>query len=126
MTIATALREDLRKGVRQLCDRYPTSYWRDLDERTEYPEDFVKAMTEAGYLAALIPPEYGGGGLNLSDASIILEEVNHSGGNAGACHAQMYTMGTVLRYGSDVQKQRYLPKIARGDLRLQSFGVTEP
>ncbi len=126
MTIATSLREDLRRGVRQLCDHYPTSYWRDLDERSEYPEAFVKAMTEAGYLAALIPPEYGGGGLNLSDASIILEEVNHSGGNAGACHAQMYTMGTVLRYGSNEQKQKYLPRIARGELRLQSFGVTEP
>ena len=123
---ASSLHDDLRAGVRQLCQRYPTSYWRALDERSAYPEEFVRAMTEAGYLSALIPQEYGGGGLGVTEASILLEEVNHSGGNAGACHAQMYTMGTVLRYGSEEQKRRYLPKIADGSLRLQSFGVTEP
>jgi len=122
----TDLHDALRAGVRALCERYPGSYWRDLDERRAYPEEFVRAMTEAGYLSALIPPEYGGGGLGVTEASIILEEVNRSGGNAGACHAQMYTMGTVLRHGSEEQKRRYLPEIAKGSLRLQSFGVTEP
>jgi acyl-CoA dehydrogenase len=122
----TTLHEDLRKGVRALCDRYPASYWRELDERQAYPDGFVRAMTDGGYLSALIPQPYGGGGLGVTEASIILEEVNRSGGNSGACHAQMYTMGTVLRYGSDAQKRRYLPEIAKGTLRLQSFGVTEP
>ena len=118
--------EQLRLGVRQLCERFPVSYWRELDERSAYPVEFVEAMTKAGHLAALIPEEYGGGGVGVTEASIILEEVNHSGGNAGPCHAQMYTMGTVLRHGSEEQKRRYLPSIAKGELRLQSFGVTEP
>jgi acyl-CoA dehydrogenase len=118
--------EDLRRGVREVCSRFPGGYWRDLDERRGYPEEFVAAMTEAGYLAALIPEEYGGMGLGLSAACAILEEVNLSGANAGPAHAQMYTMGTLLRHGSEEQKRRYLPKIARGELRLQAFAVTEP
>jgi acyl-CoA dehydrogenase len=118
--------EEIRSAVRDLCARFPGEYWRDLDRREAYPEEFVKALTEAGWLAALIPTEYGGAGLGLGDAAIILEEVNRSGANAGACHAQMYVMGTVLRHGSDEQKQRYLPGIAAGELRLQAFGVTEP
>jgi acyl-CoA dehydrogenase len=118
--------EDLRRGVREVCSRFPGGYWRDLDERRGYPEEFVAAMTEAGYLAALIPEEYGGMGLDLSAACAILEEVNLSGANAGPAHAQMYTMGTLLRHGSEEQKRRYLPKIARGELRLQAFAVTEP
>ena len=118
--------QELREGVRDLCARYPDEYWRDVDARDAYPEEFVDALTKAGWLAALIPAEYGGAGLGLGDASVILEEVNRSGGNAGACHAQMYIMGTVLRHGSDEQKQRYLPAIAAGELRLQAFGVTEP
>jgi acyl-CoA dehydrogenase len=120
------LHHDLRGGVRDLCKAFPDSYWRELDARREYPEDFVKALTGAGYLAALIPEEYGGSGLGITEASVILEEVNRSGANAGACHAQMYTMGTLLRHGSDEQKRFYLPKIARGELRLQAFGVSEP
>ena len=122
----TELHQDLRAGVRALCRDYPDTYWRELDARREYPEAFVKALTEAGYLAALIPEEYGGSGLGLADASIILEEINHSGANSGACHAQMYTMGTLLRHGSDAQKREYLPRIAAGELRLQAFGVSEP
>jgi acyl-CoA dehydrogenase len=118
--------EDLRAGVRALCREFPDTYWRDLDARRAYPEAFVKALTDAGYLAALVPEEYGGSGLGVIDASIILEEINHSGANAGACHAQMYTMGTLLRHGSEDQKRRYLPKIASGELRLQAFGVSEP
>jgi acyl-CoA dehydrogenase len=109
-----------------LCRSFPDSYWRELDARRAYPETFVKALTEAGYLGALIPEEFGGSGLGLVEASIILEEVNRSGGNAGACHAQMYTMGTLLRHGSDAQKRAYLPQIASGALRLQAFGVSEP
>src|SRR6516225_2700872 len=120
------LHEDLRVGVRALCREYPDSYWRDLDARRAYPDAFVKALTGAGYLSALIPEEYGGSGLGLSEASIIMEEINRSGANAGACHAQMYTMGTLLRHGSDAQKRTYLPKIASGELRLQAFGVSEP
>lgn len=116
----------LREGVRELCGRYPDAYWRDLDGRREYPDAFVKALTEAGYLAALIPEEYGGSGLTVAEASVILEEINHCGGNAAACHAQMYIMGTLLRHGSAEQKQAYLPKIAAGELRLQAFGVSEP
>ena len=116
--------ERLRRGVREVCERFPGEYWRDLDARREYPEEFVKAMTESGYLGALIPEEYGG--LDLSAASVILEEANRSGANAGPAHAQMYTMGTLLRHGSAEQKQKYLPKIATGELRLQAFGVTEP
>src|SRR4029079_14506141 len=117
---------DLRTGVRDLCASFPDPYWRDLDARREYPEAFVKALTDAGYLAALIPEEYGGSGLGLAEASIILEAINHSGANSGACHAQMYTMGTLLRHGSEAQKREYLPKIAKGELRLQAFGVSEP
>ena len=120
------LHEDLRSGVRALCREYPDTYWRELDARREYPDAFVKALTAAGYLAALIPEEYGGSGLGVTEASIILEEINRSGANAGACHAQMYTMGTLLRHGSDAQKRAYLPKIASGELRLQAFGVSEP
>ena len=120
------LHHDLRHAVAELCQRYPDSYWRDLDRQTAYPEAFVKALNDAGYLAALIPEEFGGSGLGVQEASIILEEINHSGGNAAACHAQMYIMGTLLRHGSDEQKREYLPKIASGDLRLQAFGVTEP
>src|SRR5258706_5211453 len=118
--------EDLRRAVRDLCKAFPDAYWRELDAARAYPDAFVKALTDAGYLAALIPEEYGGAGLGVTDASIILEEVNRSGGNAGACHAQMYTMGTVLKHGSDAQKPAVLPKIATGELRLQAFGVTEP
>ncbi|MDQ6612737.1 MAG: acyl-CoA/acyl-ACP dehydrogenase [Gemmatimonadota bacterium] len=116
----------LRAAVRELCAQFPDSYWRDLDTRREYPDAFVKALTVAGYLAALIPEEYGGSGLTLSDASVILEEINRNGGNAAACHAQMYIMGTLLRHGSAEQKRAYLPKIAAGELRLQAFGVSEP
>ena len=116
----------LRDGVRQTCERFPNEYWRDLDARREYPEEFVQAMTKAGYLAALIPEEYGGMGLDLSAACAILEEANRSGANANPAHAQMYVMGTLLRHGSEEQKQEYLPKIASGELRLQAFGVTEP
>jgi acyl-CoA dehydrogenase len=117
---------DLRWAVRELCRSYPDAYWRDLDRRRAYPAEFVKALTDAGYLAALIPEEFGGAGLGVTEAAVILEEVNRSGGNAGACHAQMYTMGTLLRHGSEAQKRQYLPKIASGELRLQAFGVSEP
>jgi acyl-CoA dehydrogenase len=117
---------DLRSGVREVCAGFPDSYWRELDRKREYPEAFVRAMTEAGYLGALIPEAYGGWGLNLAEASVILEEVNRCGGNAGPSHAQMYVMGTLLKYGSEEQKREYLPKIATGKLRLQAFGVTEP
>jgi acyl-CoA dehydrogenase len=120
------LHQDLRAGVRDLCKAFPDSYWRDLDARREYPDAFVKALTKAGYLAALIPEEFGGSGLGVSEAAVILEEINRAGGNSGACHAQMYTMGTLLRHGSAEQKRRYLPHIASGELRLQAFGVSEP
>jgi acyl-CoA dehydrogenase len=122
----TTARDELRQAVRAVCHRFPDSYWRELDQAREYPEAFVRAMTEAGFLGALIPTEYGGLGLSLTDASIILEEVNRSGGNAGPSHAQMYVMGTLLRHGSEAQKRQYLPGIARGEIRLQAFGVTEP
>jgi acyl-CoA dehydrogenase len=118
--------EDLRRGVREVCARFPGEYWRELDAGRRYPEEFVGAMGEAGYLAALIPEEYGGMGLDLSAACAVLEEVNRSGANAGPAHAQMYTMGTLLRHGSEGQKRQYLPKIAGGELRLQAFAVTEP
>src|SRR5438445_11009064 len=114
-----------RVAVRELCSRFPGEYWRGL-EPDRYPEEFVAALTENGWLAALIPEEHGGAGLGLTAASVILEEINASGGNSGACHAQMYTMGTILRHGSEEQKARYLPRIASGELRLQAFGVTEP
>ena len=117
---------ELRSAIRQLCQRFPGEYWRGLDQRREYPEAFVQALTEAGWLAALIPDDYGGSGLGVTEASVILEEINRCGGNAGACHAQMYIMGTLLRHGSDEQKRKYLPPLAKGELRLQAFGVTEP
>ncbi|MGH7277134.1 MAG: acyl-CoA dehydrogenase family protein [Candidatus Rokuibacteriota bacterium] len=116
----------LQAGVTEICKRYPGEYWRDLDARREYPEKFVNELTQAGYLGALIPQEYGGAGLGLREGSLILETIHASGGNAAACHAQMYIMGTLLRHGSAPQKRQYLPKIATGELRLQAFGVTEP
>jgi acyl-CoA dehydrogenase len=118
--------QDLRAGVRDLCRTFPDAYWRDLDARRAYPDEFVQALTRAGYLAALIPEEFGGSGLSIDEAAVILEEINRSGSNSGACHAQMYTMGTLLRHGSDAQKRKYLPAIASGELRLQAFGVSEP
>jgi len=116
----------LRSGVRELCGSFPSKYWREIDEKQEYPRAFVDALTRAGYLAALIPEEYGGAGLGIMEASVILEEINRSGGNAAACHAQMYIMGSLLNHGSEEQKRTYLPKIASGELRLQTFAVTEP
>ena len=118
--------DGLRQSVREVCEEFPDAYWRGLDARREYPEEFVRAMSEKRYLAALIPEEYGGLGMDLSQASVILEEINRSGGNAQPAHAQVYTMGTLLRHGSEEQKREYLPKIASGELRLQAFGVTEP
>jgi len=117
---------EIRDSVRAICARFPGAYWRALDRERRYPADFVEALTTSGMLAALIPEEYGGSGLKLSAAAAILEEIHASGGNGGACHAQMYTMGTILRHGSDAQKRLYLPDIAAGRLRLQAFGVTEP
>ena len=117
---------EIREAVRRLCAQYPGEYWRERDRDREYPETFVNALTEAGYLAVLIPEEYGGSGLPISAGTAVLEEINAAGCNAGACHAQMYIMGTVLRHGSDAQKREYLPRIASGELRLQAFGVTEP
>jgi acyl-CoA dehydrogenase len=116
---------EIRAAVRALCEQFPGSYWRALEPDT-YPEEFVRTLTEHGWLAALIPEDYGGGGATLTTASVILEEINASGCNGGACHAQMYTMGTILRHGTDGQKAHYLPRIASGELRLQAFGVTEP
>ncbi|MBV9555694.1 MAG: acyl-CoA/acyl-ACP dehydrogenase [Pseudolabrys sp.] len=118
--------QPIRESVRALCEKFPGEYWRELDRERAYPADFVKALTEAGYLAALIPEEFGGSGLTIRAAWAILEEVHASGCNGAACHAQMYTMGTILRHGSDAQKKKYLPGIAEGSLRLQAFGVTEP
>ncbi len=118
--------DDLRDGVRAVCNQFDNAYWQQIDEARAYPEAFVQALTEAGWLSALIPEEFGGSGLSLTEASIIMEEINRSGGNSGACHGQMYNMGTLLRHGSAEQKQKYLPKIATGELRLQSMGVTEP
>ena len=118
--------KEIRDAVAALCARFGNDYWRSCDERNAYPDEFVKAMTEAGWLAALIPQEFGGAGLSMLEASLILEEVNRSGGNAVACHAQMYTMAAILKHGNIEQKKRYLPRIASGELRLQSFGVTEP
>ena len=117
---------DIRDGVRAICAKYPSSYWREVEDKDTYPATFVEDLTQSGYLAALIPEEYGGAGLPLRAGSVILEEIHASGCNAGACHAQMYIMGTLLRHGSAAQKQRYLPDIASGKLRLQAFGVTEP
>jgi len=118
--------QDIREAVRALCAAFPDEYHRKIDEARGYPEAFVDALTKAGWLAAMVPQEYGGSGLGLTEASVIMEEINRSGGNAGACHGQMYNMGTLLRHGSDAQKKEYLPKIASGQLRLQSMGVTEP
>ena len=117
---------DIRESVRALCAKFPGGYWRALDRERAYPSEFVTALTEAGYLAALIPEEFGGSGLGISAAAAILEEIHASGCNGAACHAQTYTMGTILRHGNAAQKQRYLPKIASGEMRLQAFGVTEP
>src|ERR671935_1248139 len=124
-----ALGEDypeLRESVRKICERYPGAYWRKLEAEQAYPTEFIRELTAGGFLAALIPEEYGGSGLPLRAAAVILEEVNASGCTASPAHAQMYIMGTLLRHGSEQQKRRYLPKIATGDLRLQAFGVTEP
>ena len=117
---------EIRDSVRKLCDGFPGEYWRELDRERAYPLEFVRALTEAGFLSVLIPEEYGGPGLSLGAANAILEEIHHRGCNGAACHAQMYTMGTILRHGSEEQKAAYLPKIATGDLRLQAFGITEP
>jgi acyl-CoA dehydrogenase len=125
-TAQTAGHEAIRAAVREVCRKYPGAYWRELEKRRTYPEEFVGELTRLGWLAALIPQEYGGAGLGITEASIVLEEVNRSGGDAAPCHAQMYTMGTLLRHGSPEQKRRYLPKIAGGELRLQAFAVTEP
>jgi len=119
-------REAIRESVRRICAEFPDSYWREIDKASAYPQAFVDALTRSGYLAALIPEEYGGAGLGMMEGSIILEEINRSPGNGLACHAQMYTMGTLLRHGNESQKRRYLPKIATGELRLQAFAVTEP
>ena len=116
----------IQEGVRDLCKEFDETYWLKLDNDRGYPTEFVKALTEAGYLSALIPEEFGGSGLGLIEACTILEEISFSGGHPGACHAQMYVMGSVLRHGSKEQKLKYLPKVADGSIRLQSFGVTEP
>jgi acyl-CoA dehydrogenase len=126
MSVTNDSHQELREAVRSLCATFPAEYHRKVDEARAYPEEFVDALTKAGWLAALIPEEYGGSGLGLTEASIIMEEINRSGGNSGACHGQMYNMGTLLRHGSEEQKRKYLPKIASGELRLQSMGVTEP
>ena len=117
---------DIRMAVRDVCKKYDGAYWRGLDREGAYPEAFVRELTELGWLSALIPEEYGGGGMSVTEASVVLEEINYSGGDSAACHAQMYIMGTILRHGSDAQKARYLPGIASGELRLQAFAVTEP
>ncbi len=124
--VTTPEQERLRTEVRELCARFPDEYWRERDRAREYPEAFVDALTEAGYLAVLIPAEYGGGGLGITEGSIVLEEINRSGGHSAGCHAQMYTMGALLKHGSQAQKQTYLPAIADGSLRLQAFSITEP
>ncbi|MEW6332619.1 MAG: acyl-CoA dehydrogenase family protein, partial [Pseudomonadota bacterium] len=126
MTATAERHPELRAALRDLSKRFPDEYFRKVDEARGYPEEFVDALTEAGWLAVMIPEEYGGAGLGLAEASVVMEEVNRCGGNAGACHGQMYNMGTLLRHGSLEQKRRYLPGIASGKLRLQSMGVTEP
>jgi len=126
MLNATDQYQDVRDAIRDLCGAFPPEYFRRIDEARGYPEEFVAALTKAGWLAALIPQDYGGSGLGLTEASVIMEEINRAGGNSGACHGQMYNMGTLLRHGSEQQKREYLPRIARGELRLQSMGVTEP
>ena len=122
----TAEQQQIRDEIKKVCREFPDAYWRDIDSKKAYPEAFVQKLSALGWLAALIPEEFGGTGLGITEASIILEEINRSGGVATACHAQMYTMGTLLRHGNAEQKKRYLPKIATGELRLQAFGVTEP
>src|SRR5258706_6037501 len=124
--IATDRHQDIRDAIRDLCKEFPDEYHRAIDQQRGYPEEFVNALTRAGWLAAMIPQDYGGSGLGLTEASVIMEEINRSGGNSGACHGQMYNMGTLLRHGSGGQKSDYLPKIASGELRLQSMAVTEP
>src|SRR5690349_9844492 len=126
MTVRDDNYRDIRSAVRELCAHFPPEYFREIDEQRGYPEKFVDALTKAGWLAALIPEDYGGAGLTLAEASVIMEEINRSGGNSGACHGQMYNMGTLLRHGSESQKRAWLPKIASGELRLQSMAVTEP
>ncbi|MEO5640616.1 MAG: acyl-CoA dehydrogenase family protein, partial [Sphingomicrobium sp.] len=118
--------QDIRESVRRLCADFPGAYWQAKDRDRAYPTEFVQTLTEAGFLSVLIPEEYGGSGLGLGAATAILEEIHRSGCNGGACHAQMYVMGTVLKHGSAAQKEQYLPKVASGELRLQAFGVTEP
>src|SRR5215469_8268258 len=120
------LHQQLASAVTDLCRNFPDAYWRELDAKRAYPEEFVQALTRAGYMATLIPEEYGGAGMGIGEAAVILETIHRSGANAGAAHAQMYTMGTLLRHGSEAQKRKYLPAIASGELRLQAFGVTEP
>jgi len=126
MTTPSDPHQELREGVRALCEHFPPEYFRKIDAERGYPQEFVAALTHSGWLAALIPQDYGGSGLGLTEASVIMEEINRSGGNSGVCHGQMYNMGTLLRHGSDAQKRAYLPRIASGELRLQSMGVTEP
>ncbi|MDA0225057.1 MAG: acyl-CoA/acyl-ACP dehydrogenase [Proteobacteria bacterium] len=126
MNIGQETHNDLRDAVRALCAQFDSAYWQKVDEDRAYPETFVDALTKAGWMSALIPEDYGGSGLSLTEASVIMEEITRSGGNAGCCHGQMYNMNTLLRNGSEAQKQKYLPKIASGELRLQSMGVTEP
>jgi len=126
MSHSSDAHQDIRDAIRALCEQFPAEYFRQVDEERGYPEAFVDALTQAGWLAALIPQAYGGSGLGMVEASVIMEEINRAGGNSGACHGQMYNMGTLLRHGSTVQKDFYLPKIAKGELRLQSMGVTEP
>src|SRR5947209_7701020 len=122
----TVEQQQIREEIKKVCKEFPDAYWREIDGKKAYPDAFVRKLSDLGWLAALIPEEFGGTGLGITEASIILEEINHSGGVATACHAQMYTMGTLLRHGSEEQKRRYLPKIASGELRLQAFGLTEP
>jgi len=126
MSVSSDRFQDIRDGVRSLCAEFPDEYFRKIDDARGYPDAFVDALTKAGWLAALIPQEYGGSGLGLAEASVIMEEINRCGGNSGACHGQMYNMGTLLRHGSEAQKRNFLPRIASGELRLQSMGVTEP
>lgn len=126
MTNDDITQDEIRATVQELCSKFPPDYWRTLDKEKRYPEAFIDAITEAGWLALLIPEEYGGGGRSMLEASIVLEEINASGGNAAACHAQMYIMGAIVRHGSAQQKEEYLPQIARGELRLQAFAITEP
>ena len=126
MNLARENHPELREAVRQLCSQFDSAYWQKIDEQRAYPEKFVDALTKAGWMSALIPEDYGGSGLSLTEATVIMEEVTRSGGNAGCCHGQMYNMNTLLRHGSPEQKKRYLPRIAKGELRLQSMGVTEP